>query len=217
MRERGDDLPSSTFFNLAPEKREKLLSAAIREFTERSYSEASINRIIRAAHIPRGSFYMYFRDKEELFRYLMRESMEQLLAVFSRLLREQNGDLFAAVPTMYDYLQAHGNSGAELDGVSMLAAVVNCNCGLQKSDLLAFIDQGALVERLENDVDVSLLDLQSGEELEYMLRMVMALSIPLIYNGLRPRGDPEGREKLETMLKILRRGMEAKPACADEQ
>ena len=30
-----------------------------------------MNRIIRSAGIPRGSFYMYFTDKEELFGHLM--------------------------------------------------------------------------------------------------------------------------------------------------
>lgn len=66
-RKGAGGLPSSTFLNLAPEKQEKLLSAAVREFTERPYNEASINRIVREAGIPRGSFYMYFRDKEDLF------------------------------------------------------------------------------------------------------------------------------------------------------
>ena len=51
-------MPSSTFLNLAPEKQEKLLTAAVREFTERPYNEASINQIVQAAGIPRGSFYM---------------------------------------------------------------------------------------------------------------------------------------------------------------
>ena len=34
-RKEAGGLPSSTFLNLAPEKQEKLLSAAVREFTER--------------------------------------------------------------------------------------------------------------------------------------------------------------------------------------
>lgn len=41
-RKEAGGLPSSTFLNLAPEKQEKLLSAAVREFTERPYNEASI-------------------------------------------------------------------------------------------------------------------------------------------------------------------------------
>ena len=37
-RKEDGGLPSSTFLNLAPEKQEKLLSAAVREFTERPYN-----------------------------------------------------------------------------------------------------------------------------------------------------------------------------------
>lgn len=62
-------MPSKTFFHLPAEKRERLLLAAEEEFARVPYAEASINRMIRAAGIPRGSFYMYFRDKEELFHY----------------------------------------------------------------------------------------------------------------------------------------------------
>ena len=85
-------MPSSTFLNLAPEKQEKLLTAAAREFTERPYNEASINQIVQAAGIPRGSFYMYFRDKEDLFHYLMEESINEMLMVFEEVLRSQGGE-----------------------------------------------------------------------------------------------------------------------------
>ena len=67
-------MPSKTFFHLPAEKRERLLLAAEGEVARVPYAEASINRMIRAAGIPRGSFYMYFRDKEELFHYLLKPS-----------------------------------------------------------------------------------------------------------------------------------------------
>ena len=51
-------MPRSTFCRLAPEKQERLLEAATREFSRRSFAEASINQIIKDAGIPRGSFYM---------------------------------------------------------------------------------------------------------------------------------------------------------------
>ena len=64
-------MPSATFYNLPAEKRERLLRAAREEFSRVPYESASVNRIIRSAGIPRGSFYMYFTDKEELFGHLM--------------------------------------------------------------------------------------------------------------------------------------------------
>ena len=57
-------MPSATFLNLPPEKRERFLRAARTEFARVPYADASINRMIRAAGIPRGSFYMYFANKE---------------------------------------------------------------------------------------------------------------------------------------------------------
>ena len=54
-----------------------------------------MNRIIRSAGIPRGSFYMYFTDKEELFGHLMdsygallERRMGELLEQRERLRRE---------------------------------------------------------------------------------------------------------------------------------
>ena len=74
-------MPSSTFLNLPAQKQEKLLEAATREFSQRPYNEASINQIIKDAGIPRGSFYMYFTDKEELFRYVLSGYVDQMVMV----------------------------------------------------------------------------------------------------------------------------------------
>ena len=152
-RKEAGGLPSSTFLNLAPEKQEKLLSAAVREFTERPYNEASINRIVREAGIPRGSFYMYFRDKEDLFHYLMEESINEMLMVFEEVLRSQGGDIFAALPAMYDHLQSRRSADRSLGGMGMMSAIVNRNDGLQKGGLLEFVDPERILKRIENCVN----------------------------------------------------------------
>ena len=48
------------------------------------------------------------------------------------------------------------------------------------------------------------------EDLDAILRMLMALLGPVLYSGLQPEPEPEGRAKLEQALKILQRGMGAK-------
>ena len=185
-------MPSSTFLNLAPEKQEKLLTAAAREFTERPYNEASINQIVQAAGIPRGSFYMYFRDKEDLFRYLIQESMDALLLAFEEILRRCGGDVFAALPEMYDYLQSH----REWD---------------RSGGALTFVDAELILKRMEACVNPDLLDLRQPGDLDAILRMLMTLLGPILYTGLQPEPEPDGRARLEHALKILQRGMGAKP------
>ena len=91
-------MPTSTFFNLPAEKREKLIRAAWEEFGRTSYPESSINKIIQAADIPRGSFYQYFADKGDLFRFLLKDFLEELTLALEETLKRHSGDLFAALP-----------------------------------------------------------------------------------------------------------------------
>ena len=74
-------MPTATFFRLPEEKRERLIEACWSELTRVRFNEVSINRIIAAAHIPRGSFYQYFEDKEELIRYLLEDMREYFISL----------------------------------------------------------------------------------------------------------------------------------------
>ena len=64
-------MPTPTFFALGEERRARLVSEAIREFSERSYAEASLSQIALRSHIAKGSFYQYFADKLDLYRWLV--------------------------------------------------------------------------------------------------------------------------------------------------
>lgn len=205
------DLPTSTFFNLRPEKQERLLTVAAQEFAAQPFHEASINSMIRAAGIPRGSFYMYFRDKEELFQYLVRESMEPLLLAFRELLTRSGGDLFDAIPGLCEYLRSHMEDRG-LGGMGMLSAIVERNGGLQKSCLIDLLDTQTVLAQLAAAVNPDLLDLREASDLERIVRTVLTVALPLIYDAVRTE-TAESREELSKTLEILRRGMGAKPAA----
>ena len=69
-----------TFLRLPDEKKNRILSSAAREFTERGYEKSSINRILEEAKIPKGSFYQYFDDKSDLFYLSIRSVYEKILS-----------------------------------------------------------------------------------------------------------------------------------------
>ena len=75
-------MPTDTFFRLPEEKRARILEGAWSEFTAVPYAEASINRIVQTSRIPRGSFYQYFEDKNDLFLTLIDEIRDQFLDLF---------------------------------------------------------------------------------------------------------------------------------------
>ena len=204
-------MPTSTFFNLRPEKQERLLTAAAREFAAQPFHEASINSMIRAAGIPRGSFYMYFRDKEELFQYLVRESTEPLLLAFRELLTRSGGDLFNAIPGLCEYLRSHKADSGH-GGMGMLSAIVERNGELQKSCLIDFLDTQAVLAQLAAAVNPDLLDIWEASDLERIVRTVLTVALPLIYDAVHTE-TAESREELSKTLEILRRGMGAKPAA----
>ena len=64
-------MPSKTFLRLEKEKQTKILDACIKEFSEYLFEDASINRMIKAADISRGSFYTYFESKEDVYFFLL--------------------------------------------------------------------------------------------------------------------------------------------------
>ncbi len=70
-------MPKETFNNLNEGKKQRIFDAAVQEFSTCSFSDASINQIIKTAGIPRGSFYQYFNDKEDLYLYMIEEISNQ--------------------------------------------------------------------------------------------------------------------------------------------
>ncbi len=64
-------MPKQTFLNLPEEKRQTITNTAIDEFAAFGFEASSINRIVTNSGISKGSFYQYFEDKMDVFRYLM--------------------------------------------------------------------------------------------------------------------------------------------------
>lgn len=68
------------FARLPPAQQRAILGAALDEFAAHGFHDASLNRIIDAAGISKGSMYYYFDDKEDLFAHVVRVEFERLFA-----------------------------------------------------------------------------------------------------------------------------------------
>lgn len=64
-------MPKQTFFNLSDSKQQRIIDAALEEFGSHVYLKTSINRIIKKADISKGSFYQYFSNKKDLYKYIL--------------------------------------------------------------------------------------------------------------------------------------------------
>lgn len=57
----------STFDNISPEKRNRILNVATKEFANKGFENANINNIAKNAGVSVGSLYKYFNTKQDLF------------------------------------------------------------------------------------------------------------------------------------------------------
>ena len=208
-------MPSSTFLNLPAEKQEKLLEAATREFSHKPFNEASINQIIKETGIPRGSFYMYFQDKEDLFLYLIKGYMDQLLMLLEEFLLQNGGDIFRALLDLYDYIQTKVDRQC-LGEVGAMFGIIRCNSGMQKNGLLEMLDADMILQRLGDAVNPDLLDLRQDRDMGDILGALLVVAAPMIYTGLQAGGDPATRDRLKNILDIFKRGMGKDPAAKIE-
>lgn len=85
---------SSKFLSLHPEKQERILNAALKEFAQKGYENASTNEIVKSAGISKGLLFHYFNNKKELYLFLYNHFVEVLAEEFFNELDFSEGDIF---------------------------------------------------------------------------------------------------------------------------
>jgi AcrR family transcriptional regulator len=76
------------FLKLLPEKQRRILDAAIREFADKGYAGASMNRVVEDAGISKGALFQYFGSKASLFMYVYRKAFD-LVKMTLRTVRDK--------------------------------------------------------------------------------------------------------------------------------
>jgi AcrR family transcriptional regulator len=93
-----------TFLNLSVEKQKRVLDSAKREFSRASLKDASVANIIKDAGIPRGSFYQYFEDLEDIFYYILEVHSKEIKQRLTSNLIHYKGDVIKSFADLYQYI-----------------------------------------------------------------------------------------------------------------
>ena len=197
-------MPTSTFFRLPEEKRKRLMDAAWEEFTSSSYADASINRIIHKAHIPRGSFYQYFEDKDDLFWHLLGQIRDYFFKIFEVVLRETGGDLFPFPVCVFDRFL---NQSGDADPILLRCIqIVRLNPGVDFRSLL-FQDDALMTEPLLELADLTGFRRKDPVFVNHVCELLLA---PLAYAVMETFKTPEQwarqREFLLERIQIIKWG-----------
>lgn len=190
-------MPTATFFRLPKEKQERLMDACWAELTRVRFSDISINRIVSAAHIPRGSFYQYFdkkNSKEDLFRFFLEELREYFIRSLRSALTEGQGDLFALPLGAFDrFLRQAGEMDPTL---ARLIQILRINSGFDPRMFLSDCP-GVLPDQLWEAVDPSGLREQSRDFADHVFFLCVSI---LAYAVMATVMDPDQRDRQREIL-----------------
>lgn len=80
------------FESLDPDKQKKILDSALMEFAEKGYGQASTNRIVKQAGIGKGMLFYYFKNKKDLYEYLIEYSLNFIIDGYLSLVDKNETD-----------------------------------------------------------------------------------------------------------------------------
>lgn len=174
-------MPSDTFLRLNDEKKKKLIDASFKEFSLNNFNDASINRIIKEAGISRGSFYMYFEDKKDLYFYLLEQYGEILSNNMKKDLIKNKGDLFKMfqdnIEESYNYFKNNNINffKKSLENVTIME---------ESKRTFGFRDKRLLQELIPN-INLELLNDKAKRHIEVIFAINMHLLMVTLFKLLK--------------------------------
>ena len=190
-------MPKSTFFNLSEEKKKRIFDAAVQEFSTRRFSEASINQIVKNAGIPRGSFYQYFADKEDIYLYMVEKVSQDIHEIIGAF--NPDASFFENIMQRAEGTIKVGKMRSEYTKIGALTVIDNSEFILQ----LLRASNKKYIEIIERDKQRGLIKMEIDSE------VVIKLIYIFVFNEYLYSGFDETRylKKVESAVQIIKEGI----------
>ena len=196
---------SETFLRLPEEKKNRFLDAAWEEFTRVPFPDASINKIVLRARVPRGSFYQYFESKDDLFSYLQQTVLEYLIGEYCKFMREANGNLFKTQLICFDRVATLGRAADPL--FDRCLQVLRLNPGLLPQVAMEGKLMCRMLEHVRELIDASALRSQDHTFVAHTFGLTLVSLAIAVAACLEEPNDTESiRQGLLTQLDIIKQG-----------
>ncbi len=85
-------MPSPRWQRRKDARPSEILAAAVEEFVEHGYAATKLEDVARRAGVTKGTLYLYFANKEALFKAVVRETIVPLLATAEQMVDDHTGD-----------------------------------------------------------------------------------------------------------------------------
>jgi TetR/AcrR family transcriptional regulator len=210
----GTDL----FKNLNTDKQERVFQSALNEFAANGYRNASMNNVVKAAGISKGSLFQYFRTKSDLFTGVVDMAASRVKS-YLRQVRDDTAAMpfFTRIERLlgsgFDFIDRHPllarvyfrllESGEAPFGSERILELRRQGDHFLAELILSGIERG----ELRRDIDPERTAFLVNSLMETLLRSYYTeylASGPGLYRG----EDAERERWIETTLDLIRRGLE---------
>jgi len=201
-------MPKQTFFQIPKEKQDTLIQAAKEEFSRVPLHEASIANIIKSAGIPRGSFYQYFEDKEDLFYYLTNELAQKNNERFITILQEKNGDLFESFIELFRIMIKHHRKQENRNFFKNVFLNMNYKLENTLSDNVYNESKKKQYLSMLSLINRANLNIQDQEELHQVILIMKAITFQNLVQAFgRDLTNEESLKNYMEQIELLKRGI----------
>ena len=184
------------------DKREAILRAAIKVFAGKGYFNSKVADIAAAAGIADGTVYLYFKSKEEIFRALAQQLIDQMLAstetaqATTSVTEQLHGMLDAKFGYFFELLHRSAHVREILDAKNQLCADLFIQADRRYQRMLA----GAISEaEKRGDLDLARVGLEPEAAAELLTRSASGIGT---YGPSAP-ALPAFRRHLDALVRVF--------------
>ena len=183
---------------------QKILQAAKEEFTENDMHTSRLSNIIKNARIPRGSFYQYFEDLEDLYFYVIEEYFDEMFKI-GETYADTTNDLFEFSINSFEYdYDAYTNDKKHqfmmnvMKSISLNEAYVQTHIKKREDYIMGILSK----------FDLSNIKLHRTEDLIKMYQMISDVKRNVIRKSLIDKlTKQEAKEEIYFYIDILKKGL----------
>ncbi|MTI61556.1 MAG: TetR/AcrR family transcriptional regulator [Firmicutes bacterium] len=184
--------------------KDMIVDAALRLFADRGYAETSMSSIAEEAGVSKGTLYLYFSSKEEMFREMMETGFEAMLKQIGSLIKKDR----PVKELVYDYIRISHDFCEENKEVSRIIA-----------DNFAKVISDEFKERMDKQLEEMLSYLRILIErgikdgvfktinTEFMLIYLLRV-VTVFHERMFMEMNITPEEKIDTLYKLIMRGIE---------
>jgi len=193
---------------------EEITAAALELFVERGYAGTRLEDVAARAGVSKGTLYLYFANKAELFKAVVREGLVSPLSAVRELMGRHDGPMMELLRmVVYGWWERIGST--RISGIPKLVISEAGNFPeIAEFYLAEVVRPGtalirAIVERGIASGEFRPIDSNEAVDLVFAPLMMIALWNHSLGAFEPRRADP--RKLLDTHLDMLRRGLSAAP------